>query len=127
MKKIKRTIAATEMLLILPAVLFMAALFVRNLQPLQYEPAHTAQQIVAWYSARPRVGLWLLLIALPLVVLVTGCAALLRNWNDDADLRRAAHQTLAAMRAHLATVLVATATLTAAGVLAIVALHSLAD
>jgi hypothetical protein len=127
MKTIRRTIAATELLLILPAVLFMTALFVRNLQPLQYEPARTAQQIVAWYAARPGVGLWLLLIASPLAVLVTGCATLLRNWNDDADLRRAAHQTLAAIRAHFSMLFVATATLTAAGVLAIVALHSLAD
>src|SRR5713101_1636702 len=46
-----------------------------------------------WNSARPHVGLWLLLIALPLVVLVTGCAVLL--WNDDA--RRATHQMLAAI------------------------------
>jgi hypothetical protein len=69
-KAIKRTIATTEVLLILPSVLFMTALFVRNLQPLQYEPAHTAQQIVDWYAARPRVGLWLLLTALPLAVLV---------------------------------------------------------
>lgn len=127
MKAIKRTIATTEVLLILPSVLFMTALFVRNLQPLQYEPAHTAQQIVDWYAARPRVGLWLLLMALPLAVLVTGCATLLRNWNDDADLRRATHQTLAAIRAHLTTLIVATATLTAAGVLTIVALHSAVD
>jgi hypothetical protein len=60
-------------------------------------------------------------------VLVTGCAALLRTWNDDADLRRATHQTLAAMRPHLTTLIVATATLAAAGVLAIVALHSAVD
>jgi hypothetical protein len=34
----KRTIAATEPLLIFPAAIFMTALFVRNLQPLQYQP-----------------------------------------------------------------------------------------
>jgi hypothetical protein len=69
----KRTIAATELLLIFPAALFMTALFVRNLQPLQYQPAHAAEQIVSWYAVRPRIGLWGLLIALPLAVLVTGC------------------------------------------------------
>ena len=89
-------------MLIFPAVLFMTALFMRNLQPLQDEPARTAQEIVAWYAARPRLGLWLLLITLPLAVLTTGCAALVRNWR-------------------------ALATLTAAAVLAIVALHSLSD
>src|SRR5207244_4778665 len=64
MNTIRRTIAATELVLIFPAVLFMTALFVRNLQPKQLEPAHTAQEIVMCYSARPHVGLWILLIAL---------------------------------------------------------------
>jgi len=127
MNPIKRIIAATEVMLILPAALFMTALFVRNLQPEHHEPAHAARQIVAWYAARPRVGLWLLLMTLPLTVLLTGCAVLVRNWNHDADLRQATHQTLAAIRAHLAMFLVATATATAAGVLAIVALHSMSD
>jgi hypothetical protein len=127
MKTIKRTIAAAELLLIFPAVLFMTALFVRDLQPQQYEPAHTAERIVTWYAVRPRVGLWVLLMALPLAVLITGCATLLRSWNGDEELRQAARQTLAAIRAHLATLIVAVATLTAGGVLAIVALHSLTD
>jgi hypothetical protein len=127
MNTLKRAIAATELLLIFPAALFMTALFVRNLQPLQYEPAHTAQRIVTWYAVRPRVGLWVLLIALPLAVLVTGCATLLRSWNDDVELRQAARHTLAAIRAHMATLFVVAATLTAGGVLAIVALHVLTD
>jgi hypothetical protein len=105
----------------------MTALFVRNLQPLQYEPAHTAQQIVAWYAVRPRIGLWGLLIGLPLAVLVTGCGTLLHRWNNDLELRQAARHTLAVLGAHLATVLVAGATLAAGGVLAIVALHLLTD
>jgi hypothetical protein len=123
----KRAIAATELLLIFPAVLFMTALFVRNLQPLQYEPAHTAARIVTWYSGRPRIGLWGLLIALPLAVLVTGCSTLLRSWSNEIELRQATRQTLAAISEHLATLLVAGVTLTAGGVLAIVALHILAD
>jgi hypothetical protein len=123
---IKRVIAATELLLIAPATLFMTALFVRNLQPEQYEPAHTAQRIVMWYAAR-QWTLWVLLIALPFAVLVTGCVALLHSWHDNSELRQAARQTLAAIRAHLATLLVAVATLAAAGVLAIVAMHSLTD
>src|SRR5437660_5554596 len=98
MNTIRRAIAATEILLIFPAVLFMTSLFVRNLQPVQYEPAHTAQRIVMWYSERPHVGLWVLLIALPVAVLVTGGATLLRTWNDDAVLRLAARQTLVAIR-----------------------------
>ena len=127
MQTLKRAIAATELILIVPAALFMTALFVRNVQPLQYEPAHTAQRIVMWYAARPHVGLWVLLIALPFVVLVTGCATLLRSWNDDVQLRQAAAQVFTALRAHLAMVFVAAATLTAGGVLAIVTLHVLTD
>jgi hypothetical protein len=123
----KRAIAATELLLVFPATLFMAALFVRNVQPLQFEPAHTAQQIVMWYAARPHIGLWVLRIALPFVVLVTGCGTLLRNWSDEVQLRQATLQTLAAIRAHLAALLVVGATVTAGGVLAIVALHVLTD
>jgi len=120
-------IAITELLLIFPAALFMAALFVRNLQPPQYEPAHTARQIVAWYAARPRIGLWELLIALPLAVLLTGSGTLFHRWSDEIELRQAVLHTLATLRAHLSTALVAGATLVAGGILAIVALHLLTD
>jgi hypothetical protein len=123
----KRAVAATEVLLILPAMLFMTALFVRNLQPLQYEPARTAERIVVWYSERPQVGLWVLLMALPFSVLVSGCATLLHRWKHEIGLPEAVRQTLAIIRAHLLTLFVAAATLAAAGVLAIVAIHALTD
>jgi len=123
----RRTFAAVELLLIAPGVLFFTALFVRNLQPQQYEPARTAQRIVSWYAARPHFALWLLLIALPAAVLVMGGAALRRRWRHDAGLRAAARQAVAAAREHLATLLVAGATAVSAAVLAIVALHVLTD
>jgi hypothetical protein len=127
MKTIQRTIAAFELLLIFPAVLFMTALFARNVQPVQFEPAHTAQRIVDWYAARTHVGLWLLLIAFPLTVLITGCVSLVRNWQNDASLREAAWSALDALRSHLAAFLVAAATAAAGGILAVVALHLLTD
>jgi len=123
----KRTIAATELLLISPAALFMTALVVRNQQPLQYQPAHAVEQTVAWYAMLPRIGLLGLLIALPLTALTTGCGMLLRSWHDEVELRQATRQALAAIGVHLATVLVAGATLTAGSILAIVALHKLTD
>lgn len=123
----KYAMAITELLLVFPAVLFMTALFMRNVQPQQYEPAHTAEQIVLWYAARTHVGLWLLLIALPFTVLTTGCVTLARKWRTDAELRQAAWDTVAAIRAHLSALLIASASVTAAGVLAIVALHVLTD
>ena len=123
---IKRTIAVTELVLVSPAALFMTALFVRNWQPEEYEPAHSAQRIVVWYSARPWT-LWILLMALPFAVLVIGCTTLVRGWREDAELRETARRTFADIRAHLPTLLVALATLAAAGILGIVALHALTD
>jgi anti-sigma factor RsiW len=127
MNTIKRTIAATELLLVFPAALFMTALFVRNLQPEQYEPAHTARRLVEWFSARPHLGLDVFLIALPFAAFVIGCSTVLRGWRSDAELRQAARETLGAVRAHLATLLTAGATLMAGGILAIVALHMITD
>lgn len=127
MKTILRPIAAAELLLVAPATLFMTALFVRNLQPEQYEPAHTAARIVALYASSTRLGLWLLLIALPLIVLAAGCAVLARSWRANSDLRQATHQTMAALRAHLAAFLIGCATASAFVILAIVALHLITD
>jgi len=127
MKTILRPLAAAEVLLIAPAALFMTALFVRNLQPQQYEPARSAAHIVALYASSTRIGLWLLMIALPLVVLIAGCAALARAWRGDSALRQSAHQAIAALRAHLAAFFIACATASAFVILSIVALHLMTD
>jgi hypothetical protein len=121
-----RIIAVTEMVLISPAALFMAALALRNLQPLQYEPAHSAQQLVMWYAGRMWT-LWVLLLGLPFTVLVTGCAVLLHSWNRDIVLPLTARPSLAMVRAHLATLFIAAATLIAGVILVIVVLHVLAN
>jgi hypothetical protein len=123
MKTFRRALATLEALLIFPAALFMAALFVRNLQPQQFEPAHTAQRIVDWYAARTHVGLWLFLIGFPLAVLVIGCVTLVRNWRSDAALRQAARECAGAIRRHFAVLIVAVATSASAVILGIVALH----
>ena len=120
-----RIIAAMELVLIFPAALFMTALVVRNLQP-QYEPAQTAQHLVMWYAGRMWT-LWVLLLALPFTVLVTGCATLRYGWNRDIVLPYTARQSLAVIRAHLATLFIAATTLTAGGILMIVVLHMLAN
>jgi hypothetical protein len=127
MTTIKRTAAVAELLLIFPAVLFMSSLFVRGIQPQQYEPARSAMRIVDWYASQAHVGLWLLLIAMPLTALIIGCALLLRTWRSNAELRQAARQTFAVVQAHIAALLVAVTTLTAFGILAIVALHMITD
>ena len=127
MKTILRSVAALELLFVFPAVLFMTALFARNVQPPQFEPAHTAQRIVNWYAARPHFGLWVLLIALPLVVVVIGSATLMREWHRNQELRDATLRTIRIIRSHAPSILIAGATAMAGGILAIVALHVLTD
>jgi hypothetical protein len=127
MNVIKRTIATAELLLVFPAALFMTALFLRNIQPQQYEPARSAQRVVDWFAARPRLGLAICLIALPLAAVVIGGATVLRTWRQDAELNQAALETLGIVRRHLATLLIAGATLVAGGILAIVAAHVITD
>jgi hypothetical protein len=128
MKALKAGIAAAEIVLIFPAALFFTALFARNLQPMQYEPAHTAQRIVIWYTTRPVwFGLWTLLMALPFAVLIVGCATLIRGWQRDPALRQAARQVLAAIRTHVSILLVAGATLAAVSILLFVAVHAVTD
>lgn len=127
MKRHQSALAAAEVLLVFPAVLFMTALFVRDVQPQQYEPAHSAQRIVDWYAASPHLGLWVLLIAMPLAVSGIGGITLLRAWKRDAQLRLAATQVLTTLRAQFAALLIALSTLAAAGILAIVALHVMTD
>lgn len=125
MKSIKPALATIELLLTFPAALFMTALFLREVQPEQFEPAHTAKLIVNWYATGPVwLTLWVALMAMPLAVLVIGGATLLRSWKADAELRQAARQTFATVHAYMATLLIAAATLSAAAFLAIVALHA---
>lgn len=123
----KHLIATTELLLIFPAALFMAALFVKDIQPQQYEPARSAGRLVEWFSARPFLCLDIFLIALPFTVLVVGCVTVLRGWSKDSGLRQAALETLMVVRAHLATLLIACATVVAAGILTVVAVHVITD
>ena len=110
MKTWTPVIAALELALIVPAGLFMAAVFAQG----AFDHAESAHALVTWYSTRMWT-VWLLLLALPLAALVTGIATLLRS------------QSLDVLRAHLATFFVAATTLAAAAILAIVALHMAAN
>jgi heme/copper-type cytochrome/quinol oxidase subunit 2 len=115
-----------ELLLLFPAALFMAALVVRNLQPLQLEPAHSAERLVQWYSARMWT-LWVLLLALPFTALLTGCAVLFRSRNRDSEPPSAAGQSPDRTGGRLATLLLSGTTLIAGVILAIVVLHMAAN
>ena len=121
-----RIIAVMELVLIFPAALFMTALTLRNLQPLQYEPARSAHQLVMWYAGRMWT-LWILLLGLPFIVLFSGCAELLRSWNRNSVLPLTSWKSLAMLRAHLATLFITATTLIAGVILVIVVVHVLAN
>ena len=115
-----RMIAVLQVVLIFPSALFMAAIVLRNLGPLQYEPAHSAQQLVMWYAARMWT-LWVLLLALPFTVLVSGCALL-----HSRELPSSTQQSLAPARSRCPRRFVSVTTVAAGGILGIVVLHVLA-
>jgi hypothetical protein len=120
----KRTLlitAVSDFVLLLPAAVFMAALIFRNL-PLN-AIATGAQQIVMWYAGRLWT-LWVLLLALPFAVLLTGGVVLFRDWTEmpnGAELR------LALIRAQPTGLFIMGMTFSAAGILVIVVLHMLAN
>jgi hypothetical protein len=123
MKPVQRTIAIVELLLVFPATLFIAALFLRDVQP-----AAETGRLVEWFSALPvQLGLYLLMVALPFVAFVIGCATLLRNWVSDEGFRQAALEVFTIVRAHVASLLIAGVTLMAGGILAIVAMHMITE
>ena len=121
MSTIKRSAAIAEVLLLLPALLFMASLFVQHLEPVP--PAGAARHLVDWFSSHVVLGLYVFLVALPFAAFLLGCAAVSLSWRGDEGIRRAALDLLATARRHIANLLIAGATAMAAGILAIVAMH----
>lgn len=98
----------------------MASLVVRNLGPLQYEPAHAAQQIVMWYAGR----LWtlrVLLFALPCLALASGCWVL-RTQQPDTE-PHGTRPSRASILPHWMARIVAVTTVASAGILVIVGFH----
>ena len=122
----KRPLVGAHLLLISPAVIFLVAVIVQGLQPLQKEPEHTAQNIVMWYAGRMWT-LWILLLALPLSVLISGCISLLRDSSGSAQVASLRQKVLAALRPAGARISVAITTVTAAVIVGIVILHMLAN
>lgn len=122
MKTIKPALAILELLLVLPAALFMTALFLREVQPL----AQTGR-LVDWFSHHLILGLYVFLIAMPLAALVAGCAITLRSWRGDTEFRRDTLAIFATARARWAALLVAVTTLMAGGILALVAMHLITE
>ncbi len=116
MNSIRRAAPIAQFLLLLPAAVFMLSLILRRMGPMQYEPAHTAQQIVLWYSGRIWT-LWILLALLPLAVLSIGCAALISQSVGSTAPRQ--------IPANRTTVFIVVLTLASAVILLIVGVHML--
>ena len=126
MRTLVRVVAAMQVALILPAGLFLTSVLVSTGDAPQYDLALVARRIVAWYSGRTWT-LWSLLLALPLAVVITGCAALAHSWNGDVEVPNAPRQSLSTSPAPVATLVVAGTTMISAVILTVVVLHMLAN
>ena len=116
-------IAALAVALLCPAVLFVTALFLRQVLPLDSEPARSAERIVTWYAAHPQLALWVLLLLLPLSAFVLGSAALLRTWGDNPQLRQYTWRALTEIPEHWPAMSIGGATLLSAALVVMITAH----
>ncbi|HEY0802424.1 MAG TPA: hypothetical protein VGD54_16410 [Steroidobacteraceae bacterium] len=116
------TVAIMELLLIVPATLFMGALFLRAVQPIM-----GTGRLVDWFSHHVLFGLYVFLVAMPLAAFIVGSATVVRSWRRDAAFRRDAVEVCAIVRANGAFLLIGISTLMAAGILTIVAMHMITE
>jgi hypothetical protein len=114
-----RVLAAVQAVLIFPAVLFLGS-FAAHWLGL----AHSPQRIVAWYAARMWT-LWVLLLALPLAVLISGGITLVQQRTEAQGDTLSRRGSLALPAAALLAVQILT--LTAGMILVIVVLHMAAN
>jgi hypothetical protein len=82
-------VAFGEWLMVLPATVFLAAAALRLLQPRQYEPARTSWIIFDWATAHisSSLGAGMLLVVMPGLAFIVGCALLLGTWRKNEELR----------------------------------------
>ncbi|HXT68141.1 MAG TPA: hypothetical protein VN700_00180 [Vicinamibacterales bacterium] len=116
-------IAACALTMVGPAVLFVAALFIRQVPAPESAPARTADRIVRWYAAHPQLALWVLLMLLPLSAFTVGTAALLRTWGNNPKLQYYTWRALTEIPEHWPALSIGGATILAAGVLAMITSH----
>lgn len=116
-------IAALAVALLCPAVLFLTALFFRQVAPPESKPARRAERIVTWYAAHPQLALWVVLFLLPLSAFILGSAALLRTWGDNPRLQDVTWRALAAIPAHWPAMSIGGATLLSAALVVTITAH----
>ncbi len=121
-------VAVVEWLMVLPAAVLLLAAALRLLQPRENEPTRPIWIIFQWakpHITRGRAAL--LFIGMPSVVVIVGCATLLRKWRQERAFRQDAPLALAIVWRHLAAGLVAMATLLAGAILTAVVAHLITD
>jgi hypothetical protein len=113
-----RALATAHLLLISPSLIFMCSLLLRHF----HNESFAAQHIVMWYAGR-MWSLWVLLLALPLAIVVTGCLAMRKQRVSPGHEQQAARRI---NRDWTTQILVGTTTLSIL-ILAVVVLHMLAN
>ena len=116
-------IAAWALALVGPAVLFVAALFLRQVLSPGSDSARTAERIVRWYAAHPQLALWVLLLLLPISAFILGSVGLMRTWGENPKLQYYTWRALAEVPEHWPAFSIGGATLLSAGVLAMITTH----
>ena len=84
-RRLQTATAFLAVLLVLPSIVLLAAAIVRGLQPVAYEPAHTAAAIVDWFATL-RAGNAILVVG-PALGLALGVLAVWRRLRADAESR----------------------------------------
>lgn len=119
-------VAGWALALLGPAVLFIAALALRQVPPSDSQPARTADRIVRWYAAHPQLALWVLLLLLPFTAFVLGSTTLMQTWFTNPELRRFTWRLLSQIQEHWPTVSIVGATGVAFALLVMVTAHLMA-
>jgi hypothetical protein len=116
-------IAALAFVLVGPALLFVAALCLRNVPPAESETARFAERILRWYAAHPQFALWVLFLLFPLSAFVLGSVTLLQTWGENPKLQYWAWRVLEEIPEHWPAMSVGGATLVSAGLLVMITAH----
>jgi hypothetical protein len=120
--------AITELLLVMPATLFLGIAAVRNMQPRQNEPVRTIWIIFEWMSnSLTRVDAAVIFLVLPGFALALGLATLLRCWQRDELLRWDTIAFVAVLRRNMHFMILSAGVLAGAAILAAVVVHLITD
>ena len=120
-------VAAWTLVAVSPSVLFVAALFVRQVLRPAAPVARSADRIVKWYATHPQLALWVLMLLLPTSAFVLGSAALMRTWANNFELRYYTWRALIEIPEHWQAFTIGGVTVISAALLMMVTTHLFRD